>query len=38
MPITQPSRRDLASAIRFLAADAVETSKSGHASGHGRYR
>ena len=30
MPITQPSRRDLANAIRFLAADAVEAAKSGH--------
>ena len=30
MPITHPSRRDLANAIRFLAADAVETAKSGH--------
>ncbi|MGH8049334.1 MAG: transketolase [Arenimonas sp.] len=27
---TQPTRRDLANAIRFLAADAVETAKSGH--------
>ena len=25
-----PSRRDLANAIRFLAADAVEQAKSGH--------
>jgi transketolase len=30
MPITQPSRRDLANAIRFLAIDAVEAAKSGH--------
>jgi len=30
MPITQPSRRELANAIRFLAADAVEAAKSGH--------
>jgi transketolase len=30
MPNTQPSRRDLANAIRFLAADAVEAAKSGH--------
>ena len=30
MPITHPSRRDFANAIRFLAADAVETAKSGH--------
>ena len=30
MPITQPTRRDLANAIRFLAADAVEAAKSGH--------
>jgi transketolase len=28
--MTTPSRRDLANAIRFLAADAVETAKSGH--------
>ena len=30
MPTTQPTRRDLANAIRFLAADAVEAAKSGH--------
>jgi len=30
MPITQPTRRDLANAIRFLAIDAVEAAKSGH--------
>jgi transketolase len=30
MPNTQPTRRDLANAIRFLAADAVEAAKSGH--------
>jgi transketolase len=30
MPNSQPSRRDLANAIRFLAADAVEAAKSGH--------
>lgn len=30
MPNTQPSRRDLANAIRFLAVDAVEAAKSGH--------
>jgi transketolase len=29
-PMTTPSRRDLANAIRFLAADAVEAAKSGH--------
>lgn len=29
-PMTQPTRRQLANAIRFLAADAVETAKSGH--------
>ena len=28
--MTQPTRRQLANAIRFLAADAVETAKSGH--------
>ncbi|WP_129135219.1 transketolase [Luteimonas sp. YGD11-2] len=28
--MTQPTRRDLANAIRFLAADAVEAAKSGH--------
>ncbi|MDG6348490.1 transketolase [Luteimonas sp. 8-5] len=28
--MTQPSRRDLANAIRFLAVDAVEAAKSGH--------
>ena len=28
--MTTPSRRDLANAIRFLAADAVEAAKSGH--------
>jgi transketolase len=28
--MTTPSRRDLANAIRFLAADAVETARSGH--------
>ena len=28
--MTRPSRRDLANAIRFLAADAVEAAKSGH--------
>jgi transketolase len=28
--MTTPSRRDFANAIRFLAADAVETAKSGH--------
>ncbi|WP_269792027.1 transketolase [Stenotrophomonas sp. Iso1] len=28
--MTQPSRRQLANAIRFLAADAVEAAKSGH--------
>jgi len=30
MPNTPPTRRDLANAIRFLAADAVEAAKSGH--------
>ncbi|BCT92720.1 transketolase [Lysobacter helvus] len=29
-PMTTPSRRDLANAIRFLAIDAVEAAKSGH--------
>lgn len=29
-PMTQPSRRDLANAIRFLAIDGVEAAKSGH--------
>jgi len=29
-PMTTPSRRDLANAIRFLAVDAVEAAKSGH--------
>jgi transketolase len=29
-PMTTPSRRELANAIRFLAADAVEAAKSGH--------
>ncbi len=29
-PMTQPTRPQLANAIRFLAADAVETAKSGH--------
>ena len=28
--MSQPSRRDLANAVRFLAADAVEQAKSGH--------
>jgi transketolase len=28
--MTTPSRRQLANAIRFLAADAVEAAKSGH--------
>lgn len=28
--MTQPTRRQLANAIRFLAADAVEAAKSGH--------
>ena len=28
--MTTPTRRQLANAIRFLAADAVETAKSGH--------
>ncbi len=30
MPTTQPTRRELANAIRFLAIDAVEAAKSGH--------
>ena len=29
-PMTQPTRRDLANAIRFLAADAVQAANSGH--------
>src|SRR5690554_1597971 len=29
-PMTSPSRRDLANAIRFLAADAVQAANSGH--------
>ena len=29
-PMTSPSRRDLANAIRFLAIDAVQAANSGH--------